>query len=254
MIERQQCAKHYSSAEKRFLHSMIISFFSREFPKTFGPIIINRIAQEIIDLVEKHLPLRNHLQPGQCVWNVVSKKTRPDSPNCIFVPVILTLIDKSDIEQLANGIPMTTIAKNSIARITKEAYEQGGLLSMRDIGLLVWRHNASISQMRKKWEEKNNSTLPHVGSYQDFGSCMSHKTIIIKKVVIEKKDSVKVANETKHSQKAVDRYLKDFYKVKTCYQVSSDIDFICKATGQSRYLVKQYLDILKECEDDKKIA
>jgi len=124
---------------------------------------------------------------------------------------------------------------------------------MRDIGLLVWRANSHISITRKQWEEENNVTLPHVGSLQDFGSCISHKTSIIRKVICEKKDPTKVANETKHTQKAVDRYLKDFYRVKTCFDHNKDIDFICQATGFSKNLIKQYLQIIREHKKIKKI-
>lgn len=35
-----------------------------------------------------------------------------------------------------------------------------------------------------------------------------------------------VADETKHSQRAVDRYLKDFHRVRTCYEYMPDIEFI----------------------------
>jgi hypothetical protein len=248
MITQPQCFKHYNSAKKRFLQSLIERFLQREFPRTFGPIILEKISQKIVEIVEKQLPRKDYLKPGQCIWNVVSIKTRPDHPNCEFVPVILTLVDPSDIKELVEGTPMSKIAGKAIARITCEAYKQGGLLSMRDIGLLGWSRISRISDIRKQWESEHNVTLPHTGSIQDFGSCISHKVTIVQKVVYEKKDPTKVANETKHSQKAVDRYLKDFYRVKTCYEYNNNIDFICQTTGLSKYLVQQYLKIILENE------
>jgi len=89
-----------------------------------------------------------------------------------LIPVILTLVDSSDADQFARGTPMRVIAQQSIARVCREAFEQGALLSMRDIGLLVWRSNCSISAMREKWESDQQTTLPHVGSIQDFGTCI----------------------------------------------------------------------------------
>ena len=174
--------------------------------------------------------------------------TRPDSPKRKLVPVILTLIDPSDIEELAQGIPMTVIARKAIARLCREAFEQGALLSMRDIGLLVWRSNSVTSTIRKSWEAENSTSLPHVGSIQDFGTCLTHKTAIIRKVVYEKKDPRRVASETKHSQRAVDRYLKDFNRVKLCHQHSQDMEFITRTTGLSKYLVNQYVDIINNHE------
>jgi hypothetical protein len=248
MISPPQSQKHFGSARKRFLQSSIETFFDREFPRTFGPVIRQKLAEKIVDLVNQQLPSKEFLRPGQCVWNAVSITTRPDSPDCRLIPVILTLVDSSDIEQLAGGIPMSVIAQQSIARICREAFEQGALLSMRDIGLLVWRSNAAISVIRKSWETDQKTTLPHVGTLQDFGTCISHKTTIIRKVIYEGKDPRRAADETKHSQRAVDRYLKDFHRVRTCYEHVPDIDFIVCTTGLSKYLVKQYMDIIKENE------
>jgi hypothetical protein len=248
MIAQPQPQKHFGSARKRFLQSSIASFLDREFPRTFGPVIRQKIAEKIVELVGRQLPAKQHLRPGQCVWNAVSIATRPDSPNCRLIPVILTLVDASDVEQLASGVAMPVIAQQSIARICREAFEQGALLSMRDIGLLVWRTNNSISTIRKKWEADQKTSLPHVGTIQDFGTCITHKTAIVRKVVYEGKDPRRAADETKHSQRAVDRYLKDFHRVRTCYEHTPDIEFITRTTGLSRFLVNQYVDIIKENE------
>jgi hypothetical protein len=248
MIAQPQAQKHFGSAQKRFLQSSIEGFLDREFPRTFGPVIREKMAEKIVDLIDQQLPAKDHLRPGQCIWNAVSVATRPDSPNCRLVPVILTLVDPSDVQQLARGIPMSVIARQSIARICQEAFEQGALLSMRDIGLLVWRGNGAISALREKWEAEEKKTLPHVGTIQDFGTCISHKTAIIRKVVYEGKDPRRAADETKHSQRAVDRYLKDFHRVRTCYEHMQDIDFITRTTGLSKHLVNQYVDIIIENE------
>jgi hypothetical protein len=248
MITQSQAQKHFASAQKRFLQSSIECFLDKEFPRTFGPVIRQKMAEKIVDLVDQQLPAKEYLRPGQCVWNGVSVATRPDNPSCRLVPVILTLVDESDVGQLARGTPMPVIARKSVARICKEAFEQGALLSMRDIGLLVWRKNASISAIRKRWEADQKTTLPHVGTIQDFGTCISHKTAIIRKVVYEGKDPRRAADETKHSQRAVDRYLKDFHRVKTCYDHMPDIEFVTRTTGLSRHLVNQYVGIIKENE------
>jgi hypothetical protein len=248
MIGKPQAQKHFCSAKKRFLQSSIANFFDKEFPRTFGPVIRQKMAEKIVDLVDQQLPHKDHLRPGQCIWNAVSIHTRPDSPHCRMVPVILTLVNPSDIDQLAKGTHMSVIARQSIARVCREAFEQGSVLSMRDIGLLVWRSNANISAMREKWESEQKITLPHVGTIQDFGTCISHKTSIIRKVVYEGKDPRKAADETKHSQRAVDRYLKDFHRVRTCYEHMPDADFIVQTTGLSKHLVNQYVSIIIENE------
>ncbi len=246
MIGPTQHQKRYQSAHKRFLKASLESFFEHEFPKLFGPVMREKIAQEIVDLVNQQLPAREYLRPGQALWNAVSIRTRPDHPRCQLVPVILTLVDPSDVQALAQGIAKPQIVSKAVARLTQEAYQQGALLSMRDISLLLWRSNGEISRMRLAWEALNHQILPHVGSLQDFGSCVSHKSQIVRKVIVEKKDPLKVAQETRHSQRAVDRYLKDYHRVRTCFEQNSDLEFIARATGLRKDVIRQYLELIDE--------
>jgi len=245
MIKAPDCLKRFNSAKARFLEGALNIFFKREFPKLLGPILRRKLVEELIKLLQDLLPLKEHVRPGQIVWNAVSTKTRADSPNVRFVPVTLTMINEQDIQQLADGVPMTKVAKQGIARITKEAYAQGALLSMRDIGLFTWRNGSAISQYRKQYEKEQNVTLPHTGSLQDMGSCVTHKSTIVRKITIDKKDPLVVAQETNHSIGAVDRYIKDFNRVRLCYQDGKDQDFISLATGLNKFVVNEYVKLIE---------
>ena len=245
MIKTPECVKRFNSAKARFLKGALENFFQRELPKLIGPILREKLVDEIIALLEQMLPLKDHLKPGQMVWNAVDIRTRADSNNPKFVPVILTIIDEQDIEKLANGTPMSKIRDHAIARVQNETHKQGALLSMRDIGLFSWRYGGAISNYRKKYEKEHDITLPNTGSLQDMGSCISHKAAIIRKIIVEKKDPLTVARETNHTMHAVDRYLKDFYRVQYCYNDNKNEDFTAKATGLNKFVIKQYFEILK---------
>lgn len=248
MIPPPQSVKHYASARRRFLQPSIQRFLQSQCPKLLGPLLVERLAEKLAELVERQLPAKDHLRPGQMLWNAVSCRTRPDSPRLELVPVILTLVSASDVEQLAKGVRRSEIAQNAVARITREAQQQGALLTMRDIGLFTWRQNSQLSMIRQQWEKQNATVLPHPGSLQDFGSCISHKALIVRKALAEGKDPRTVAFETQHCQKAVDRYLKDFHRVRTCYQHNPCTDFISQVTGMAPFLVKEYVTILNELE------
>ena len=84
-----------------------------------------------------------------------------------------------------------------------------------------------------------------------MGTCISHKKIITKKIVVDKKDPLKVAQETKHSIQAVDRYLKDFYRVQYCFNENKDVEFTSKATGLTKKLVNEYFEILENFKNIK---
>jgi hypothetical protein len=248
MIKSPDSVKRFHSAKVRFLKGILDNFFKTEFPKLIGPILRDKLIDELIKILDKMLPLKEHLTPGQVIWNVVDIRTRADAKRPQFVPVILTLINEQDIEKLTNGTPMSQIRDQAIARLHHEAYSQGGLLSMRDIGLLTWRYGGDISQYRLNYEQEHDVILPNTGTLQDMGSCISHKAIIIKKIIVDKKDPLTVAKETNHSIYAVERYLKDFYRVRYCYDDHKDIEFTSLATGLNKFVVEQYFDILNELE------
>jgi len=246
MITPPSYYKLNNSAKQRFLKGVLINFFERELPKLFGPTLREKLADELVKLISQVMPEKEHVKPGQIVWNSVDISTRSDSPNRRFVPVILTLINEEDCKKLAKGTKMTEIAENAIARICYEAYDQRAPLSMRDIGLFSWRANAAISIKRQAYEEKHKVTLPHIGSLHDMGTCVTHKTTIIRKAVLEKKDPTKVAEETNHTLKSVEHYLKDYRRVEMCYKINQDVVFISQATGIAKHVVKEYIKIIQQ--------
>lgn len=240
--------KQYSSAHKRLLPAVIADFFAVNFPKFFGPVIRDRIAEHLLDLMEAQFPAYGHLQPGQCLWNAVAIDTRADSTKLRLVPVILTLVDKDDITRRVDNKPLKQIMQEGVARMLEEAYQQGALLSMRDLALLTWHAETAMTTARQGWETQYDRQLPHPGTLQDMGSCITHKTAIVVKAVYEHKPTTQVSQETKHTQQAVDRYLKDFYRVRTCHRQHPNQEFICQVTGMSGHLVKQYLKIIENYE------
>ena len=244
MIKSPDSVKRYNAAKHRFLRPVLINFFAREFPNLFGPIMRERIVDELIDLFEKTAPEVERIKPGQILWNALDKNTRGDSPNRKYVTVVLSIITENDIEQLVNGVSMSVIRQNAVARMHREAYEQGGILSSRDLGLLILRDPTYVSEIRLAYEEKHKCLLPHTGLLHDMGSCISHKKTIVRKVIMEKKDPADVARECNHSQRAVDRYLKDFHRVKTAYKQNQDKDYIHIVTGIAKHVVREYIEMI----------
>jgi hypothetical protein len=238
--------KQYGSASQRMLKPQIERFFADQFPKLFGPVIRGHIAQALLDLFTRQVRETTTLEPGQILWNAVDIATRADAPNRRFVPVVLTMVDEQDIQNRTKGLSLMEIRGQSTARILREAYQQGALLSMRDISLLCWHSSPVPSSWRKHYEHAYQCELPHPGNLQDMGSCVTHKEMIVYKAIVEKKDPIQVANESKHTQKAVDRYLKDFHRVQTAYNHKPDTDYISLVTNISKSVVNQYINLIEK--------
>jgi hypothetical protein len=251
MLPTPTYVKQYSSALQRFLKPALHRFFLEAFPNHFGTLVVEKIADELIALFERHRPDRDLLETGQILWNALDKDTRGDSPHRRFVPVVLTLVSHEDVQRIVKGEKVSSIVPSIVARIIREAYDQGGILSSRDIALLTLRNDSWVSKLRIAYENENHVILPHTGVLHDMGSCITHKKQIIHKVVVEKKDPAAVAQETNHTQKAVDHYLQDYHRVKTVFQLNPDLDYIHCVTNISKNVVKQYIDIFRQFEGGK---
>jgi hypothetical protein len=244
MIPKPTSVKKYSSAHDRFLKPAIVNFFEREFCGMFGPVVRENIADALIDLFVSLCPESSRLKPGQLVWNALDKRTRGDSDNRRYKPVILSLVNDDDVSMFEKGSSVSMIRKNVMARMIREAFQQGAVLSTRDLSLLLVSPAAYLSQLRIEYEQEHKIILPHTGVIHDMGTTLTHKRIIVYKHVVEKKDPAIVARETNHSQKAVDKYIKDFYRVKTLVNDKKDVEFIHHTTNIARHVINQYLQII----------
>jgi hypothetical protein len=244
MIPTKSSVKHYSSAHDRFLKPAIVNFFEREFCGMFGPVVRENIADALIDLFNSLCPESSRLKPGQIVWNALDKRTRADSKNRRYKPVALSLVTDDEVSMFEKGTSVSITRKIVMARMIREAYQQGAVLSTRDLSLLLVSSSSYLSQLRIEYEREHKTILPHTGVIHDMGTTLTHKRIIIYKYVVEKKDPSIVARETNHSQPAVDKYLKDFNRVKTLVNDNKDINFIHHTTNIARPVIKQYLQII----------
>jgi hypothetical protein len=244
MIPNTSSVKHYSSAHDRFLKPAVVNFFEREFCGMFGPVVRENIADALIGLFNSICPELTRLKPGQIIWNALDKRTRADSGKRRYKPVILSLVTDDEVSMFEKGTTISAIRKSVIARMIREAYAQDAVLSTRDLSLLLVSSASYLSRLRIEYEKEYRTVLPHTGVIHDMGTTLTHKNAIIYKHVVEKKDPTVIARETNHSQNAVDKYLKDFSRVKTLVNDNKDINFIHHTTNIARPVIKQYLQII----------
>ncbi len=250
MIRKPDGIRKYHTAHDRFLKPAIVNFFAREFSGFFGPVVRENIADALIELFEQNVQQTSGLKHGQMLWNALDKFTRADSSNRRYKPVILTLVHDEYIKLFEKQSPIKEIRKQVIARLIKEAYAQGGILSMRDLSLILSTTAPLLSTQRAEYEKENNVVLPHTGVIHDMGSTITHKTQIVYKYVVEKKPTNIVARETNHSQKAVDHYIKDYHRVKTLFDDGKDIDFIHITTNIAKRVIQEYQSIINNNVND----
>jgi hypothetical protein len=69
------------------------------------------------------------------------------------------VVTDEDVALLEQGISIKIIRKQLVARLMREAFEQGGILSTRDVALILATRNATVSLNRTEYE-KENQTAP----------------------------------------------------------------------------------------------
>lgn len=244
--------KHYKSAHGRLLEKQLSNFFKKHLPQVGGPDLRDFLSSKLLDFLDQYMPRKDRLQPGQMLWTAISKYTRADSKKVEYKPVVLTLVTKDEISDLVNekATPPQLVGR-TVARIINEAYEQDALLSMRDIALIIKRTDSTISQFKNDYEKEHNIVLPTPAVLQDMGSGITHKVVILKKLLLEKKEMSQIRNETGHTQGAIDRYLKDYRRVEMMLEDNKGIEYISKVTRLTKHLVKQYEDIYCEIKYSK---
>jgi hypothetical protein len=247
MILSSKAHKQFSSANTRFLDAAVVRFFKEQLPGFAGPELRKILADKLIELFHTFAPETSRLKPGQALWVAIDKNTRADSSKVKYKPVVLTLVNQDDVELLAKGKKYPPgLFPGTIARVCDEAYKQDALLSMRDLALIFKRHETYISAGRKQYEKKENRILPTPSVLQDMGSGVTHKGLILRKLLIEKKDMSVVRNETRHTQPAIDRYLKDYRRVEMLLDDNKEIMYIAQITRMSIQLILQYKNIYDE--------
>jgi len=247
--------KRFNSARRRLLLPDLKEFLQKNVPQVGGADMCMFLAEKLYEFFSSRIALKEFLQPGQMLWTAVDKRTRPDSKNLKTNTVILTLITDEEIQLLTAGKETpNTLFQGAIARMLQESYKQGSLLSMRDLSLIFKKSWGAISSERIQYEKKHNIVLPSTGSLQDMGSCLTHKKMILRKILIEKKEMRVVRSETCHTQAAIDRYLKDYRRVELLLDDNRSLEYISKVTGLRNHLVKQYDEIYYEDKKSKKVA
>jgi len=233
---------------KRTFRSALIELFEREYKLVGSHKVIELIADDICQLRDEFYPRSEEEVYGNLNWvTTASDNKKPKLGQRVedykSVRISLPLVNESDLKML-DTMPSKERDKQKIARLINSAYAQGGLLTVEEIALIVNRSTLSVSKRIKEYQQERQVVLPIKGNKLDIGPGITHKRIIIE--LYEKKVAPPdIARQVNHSQEAVDRYIKDYERVKFLVRRGLDITEISHLTGRGKQVIKQYLEVLK---------
>lgn len=233
----------------------------RELLTKFGfenmSVIADTLVEHFLRIVDQHYVPKDRLKPYQTIALAIDKnqvigygKTMSETK---LKPVVINLITTEELLNLANGQNLRDIRPQMVARILKEAYQQGGVFSYSDVAILCGTSKSHIQDLVTEYYQTHHpEILPHTGSIFDCGSTLTHKRIIIK-LYLTGLLTKQIAEQTNHHPMSVDNYLKAFDQVRALFEDGKTNEEICFFTQRSQRLVQEYIQIIKELKQFKPV-
>jgi len=248
----------YASIEKRTFHSALVHLLETGYGLLGGRRVLQMLAEDVKVLVEEFYPAKERAEGGSLIWTCTAATGRKAQPGkrteeVQSVTVVLPLVTPEDVQERG---PSNTPAKQSgavarardkkrLVRLVKAAEEQGGLLTLAELGMIRNRGLEQTHQYVREWEEETGELLPLKGYRMDQGSRPTHKKEIVR-LFEQGRQPPDIARETRHDIKSVERYLKDYERVKLLLKQGVRVEDISGLTGRGHHVVLEYVHIARQ--------
>lgn len=237
------------------LHNLLLHRFLNQYGYDKGEITAKAIIDDILKLIDSYYLVStldddmHHLNHGQLVYMAVPVDEYPKRGKSIaqtrIKPVVLSFITNADIEHIAHGFDSKSLRKKRLTRWVDEAFDQGALLTQLDLSMLLGVCDSVVSQYINEIQNEGK-LLPTRGNIHDLSGAITHKREIIT-LYLDGYFTPEIAMKTKHSNEAVDRYIRDYQRVEILWQNGiTNLDQIAQLTRLSKRVVEQYVDLLPD--------
>jgi hypothetical protein len=171
--------------------------------------MVNRAAQ----IRQWCCPHLKELRPGQVVWLVYSTRRMKRGQPRLLVPVVLNLLtpQEQSLTLVSRG-DLKALKVRQVERVTAEAWQQDGVLTMLDLEWLLGVNGATLRQMLTAYQEHFGVILPTAGTVLDMGRTLTHKTIVVE-MALDGMSTQQISRRIFHTPEAVDNYLRLFDRV-----------------------------------------
>ena len=217
----------------------IIQKLANDFNLT--PIIAEAYYQQFATYFQEHANIS--LSSGEIAYEAVSAE-EPAGKHIRLtrkVTVRLKLIDlNTDLEALAN-FGLAGIRRHRLARITRQAYDQGALLNYEDLAMILTSSPSTIKRDIALLRQQGMFIITR-GTKLDMGPGLSHKTVIID-LYFKGYTFSEIERKTNHSETSVKRYLADFIEIAMLVKDGFSKNQIRLIAKKSDRIVREYSDL-----------
>lgn len=225
--------------ESKNAKNAIIQKLAHDFNLT--PIIAEAFYKQVSIYFQEHSNIT--LSSGEVSYEAVSS-TEPAGKHIRLtrkVTVRLRLMDiNSDFDALSN-YGLAGMRRHRIERLTRQAYDQGALLTYEDLALLLTTSPATVKR-DVFFLRKDGKFIMTRGTKLDMGPGLSHKSIILD-LYFKGYSFTEIELKTNHSETSVKRYLADFVQIATLYKQLFSHQQIRLIAQKSDRIVREYCQI-----------
>ena len=255
LTKEQIQLKKYRRLKDKNLEQLLLNRFLNNYGYEKGEITAKAIINDILKLVDDYFLVstldddQHHIHFGQLVYMAVPVDEYPKRGKAIaqtrLKPVVLSFVADEDIEHIAHGFDSKSLRKKRLVRWVDEAFDQAALLTQLDLAMLLGVTESVVSQYVNEIQN-DGRLLPTRGNIHDLSGAITHKREIIT-LFLEGYFTPEIAMKTKHSNEAVDRYIRDYQRVQILWQNHiTNLDQISQLTRLSKRVVQQYVDLLPD--------
>jgi hypothetical protein len=205
----------YRRLARRNLPSLLTFKFLNEYGYDKGEVVARAIVADICETIRRYYRRKGDLEPGELIYLAPAQGQRAGRGRTMaktkLLPVKLTIVAQEDIEAIRDGVRTAGRREIRVRRLCREAFEQGALLSQRDIALLTGYSEGAVSDTAVELRE-HGEFLALRGYVEDMGCFPTHKAAIIR-LYLQGLLTPDIARATYHSKEAVDRYIRGFERV-----------------------------------------
>lgn len=228
------------SLNQQFLNEMTAGLNCSRFEAT-------AILDTVYKVYKPYFDQSPNLKPGQLYFEAVSITAKPNVAlsNCSMVTVILTLNDDDSDLEIRKKEGVEALRQHRLQRVTEEAFQQGGLLTLEDIAYRLF--NCGIRTLSRDLKVlKDKGIVPPLRSIvKDMGRAISHRSLIIKEWLLGKEYS-DISRKTNHSVLSVKNYVDKFKRTVMLMHEEQEINTISFLVKISRTLTEEYVAIYNQ--------
>ena len=238
---RDKTARAYGADRLRnkTARQAIIHAIGRDFNLT--PLIAEAYFSQVSTYFSQHADVT--LATGQVCYEAVSAAEPPSKHIALAarVSVRLTLFEPQvDLTVLVER-GLAGLRRHRILRMTREAIDQGALLSYEDLAMLLTISPATVRRDARALRNDGKVVMTR-GWKHDMGPGTSHKAQIID-LYLKGYQFTEIELKTNHSETSVRRYLRDFVQVVALHHQNFSVAQIRQVTGFSERLTGEYVEL-----------